>query len=100
MEKNVYPLYKGLQRPLVFKMFKGKYIYWAMGSIITGIVTGGVISATVSSVIGIMSMAFISAPLLLFVITKQKLGLHTKNKYNGVLIHSPKFFPAKNEKKV
>jgi mannitol-specific phosphotransferase system IIBC component len=95
-----YPLYKGLQHPLVFKMFKGKYIYWALGSIIAGIVTGGIISATVSSVVGIMCMALISAPLLLFVITKQKKGLHTKNKYTGALIHSPKFFPVKHEKKV
>lgn len=100
MEKKSYPLYKGLQRPLVFKMFKGKYIYWAMGSIVAGIVTGGIISATVSSIVGIMSMAVISAPLLLFVITKQKLGLHTKNKFGGVMIHSPKFFPVKNENKV
>jgi uncharacterized membrane protein len=81
-------------------MFKGKYIYWAMGSIIAGIVIGGIISATVGSVIGILSMAGIAAPLLLFVIAKQKKGLHTKRTFKGILILSPKFFPLKNEKKV
>jgi hypothetical protein len=94
--KKTYPLFKGLQRPLVFKMFKGKYIYWAMGSIVTGIVVGGVISATISSVIGILSMAGISAPLLLFVIAKQKKGLHSKYTFKGILIYSPQFFPVKN----
>ena len=35
-----FPIYKGLQKPLVFRGFKGKYIYWGLGSLLAGLVLG------------------------------------------------------------
>lgn len=99
MEKNSYALYKGLQRPLVFKFFKGKFIYWALGSIVAGIITGGIISAAVSAFAGIVTLISVSLPLLLYTISKQKKGLHDKRKENFIYIITPKNKIRKNETK-
>jgi large-conductance mechanosensitive channel len=91
-----YALYKGLQRPLVFKMFKGKYIYWAMGSIIAGVIIGGVISALVSSLVGIICFTAITVSLTFFTISKQKKGLHAKKREKAMYIIQPKQRLSKN----
>jgi len=75
-----YKIYKGLQRPLVFKIFKGKYIYWALGSIVAGVITGGAASMMISSIAGAITMVVVAIPLLFFTISKQKEGLYTKTK--------------------
>src|SRR4051794_5235293 len=75
MAKREYQIYKGLQRPLVFKMFKGRFIYWGLGSLLAGIVTGIVFGGTVSSLAGLIAMFVVSVPLLLLTIEKQKKGL-------------------------
>ncbi len=90
MERKNYPLYKGLQRPLVFKVFKGKFIYWAMGSVLAGIVCGGLFGAFVNQLFGLAAMLGISLPLLLYTLHKQKQGLYSKRKEFGVFIFPPK----------
>ena len=75
-----YKIYKGLQRPLVFKIFKGKYIYWALGSIVSGVIAGGAASMVISSIAGAVTMVLVAIPLLFFTISKQKEGLFTKTK--------------------
>lgn len=85
-----YQLYKGLQRPLVFKMFKGRFIYWALGSLVGGIVAGIVIGAVVSSFAGLIAMLIVSFPLLLFTIEKQKKGLFDKKSDQSVFIITPR----------
>ena len=47
-----YFLYKGLKKPLIFFGLKDKYIYYAMGSAVGGIV----IVAILSSIFGIFGM--------------------------------------------
>jgi hypothetical protein len=88
--KKTYALYKGLQRPLIFKSFKGKFIYWALGAVLSGIVIGGLIAAFISSFIGIVSMATISASLLFATIHKQKKGLYTKKIQQVIFMIAPK----------
>lgn len=90
MEKKNYSLYKGLQRPLVFKVFKGKFIYWAMGSVLSGIVFGGLIGAFVNQIMGFLSMLGISVPLLMYTLNKQKKGLYNKKKDFAIFIFQPK----------
>lgn len=85
-----YQIYKGLQRPLVFKMFKGRFIYWAMGSLVGGIVAGIAIGAVISSFSGLIAMLVVSLPLLLFTIEKQKKGLYDKKADHAVFIISPR----------
>jgi len=54
-----YPVYRGLQKPLVFKSFKGQYIYWGLGSILLALLTAMLVSSLVNIVAGIISMATI-----------------------------------------
>ena len=90
MEQLTYALYKGLQRPLIFKFFKGKYIYWALGSLVAGIITGGIISAVASAFAGLASLLGVSLPLLLYTMSKQKKGLHSKAKDTAIYMIAPK----------
>jgi hypothetical protein len=98
-QQKSYALYKGLQRPLVFKFFKGKFIYWALGSIVAGIIVGGAISAFVSSVAGIAGLVVVSVPLMFYTISKQKNGLYTKSKDNFIGMMPPKYKPVYEAKK-
>lgn len=54
-----YQVYRGLQKPLVFKSFKGQYIYWGLGSILIALLTAMLVSSLVNILTGIISMAFI-----------------------------------------
>lgn len=80
MNTHSYKIYKGLQRPLVFKIFKGKYIYWALGAIVAGVIAGGAASMIISSFAGAIVMVLVAIPLLFFTISKQKEGLYEKTK--------------------
>ncbi|AYD49039.1 MAG TPA: hypothetical protein VFQ86_09335 [Arachidicoccus soli] len=84
-----YALYKGLQRPLVFKMFKGKFIYWAAAIIVGGVLIAGITTAVISSIIGLVVLFVITVPGLLWVVNKQKEGLHSKKMNKGVFIYPP-----------
>ena len=81
-----YQVFKGLQRPLEFLGFQGRYIYWAAGTV------GG---AIVGFIIGYVAVGFIVALVLLTVILafggvmtflKQRKGLHSKNEDKGIFI--------------
>ena len=81
-----YPVFKGLQRPLEFLGFQGRYIYWAAGT------AGG---AIVGFIIGYVAIGFIAALVLCTLILafggvmtflKQRKGLHSKNEENGIFI--------------
>jgi hypothetical protein len=56
-----YQVYRGLQKPLVFKSFKGQYIYWGLGSILIALLTAMLVSSLVNILTGIICMAFILA---------------------------------------
>ena len=82
----VYNAYKGLQKPLVFKAFKGKYIYWGIGILVGSLVLGIIIVVAVSMLVG--AIVFIGGMIggLLYIATKQKKGLHNKDKSKGIYI--------------
>lgn len=89
MTTYTYKLYKGLQRPLVFKMFKGKYIYWAGGALIGSVAIGIILSATVSSIIGLIALGGLGGGSLMWVVNQQKKGLYKKNIGRGIfMLHS------------
>ena len=91
MQTQEYAIYKGLQRPLVFKMFKGKFIYYAAGVLVGGIIIAGLITAIVSSIVGLVALFILTVPGLLFVLNKQKEGLHGKKREKAIFIHKPVF---------
>ena len=69
---TIYNVTAALQRPLVFKLFKGKYIYWAAGCIAGGVLLGGLASSIFTSFIGIVTMIGVTIPGLLYTIAKHK----------------------------
>ncbi|WP_181308826.1 DUF4133 domain-containing protein [Rufibacter sp. XAAS-G3-1] len=86
-----YNVYRGLQKPLIFKSFKGKFIYWAMGSVLAAFVVGILVSTLVKPIAGVAAMIVISLGGLLFTNQKQKKGLHKKKISLGTFVVSPKF---------
>jgi len=86
-----YNMYKGLQRPVVFKLFKGKYIYWAGGSFIASMVLGGTFAALISNVVGIITFLGIGALGILYTLNQQNtVGLHNKKQVIGTILIKPK----------
>jgi hypothetical protein len=79
MEKS-YQLYKGLKKPLVFKGFKGKYIYWAGSTAIGGLIA----SVLMTKIIGIfgflVGFGAIAAGLWLITKTQKDKGIYKKSK--------------------
>jgi len=91
MQTEEFAIYKGLQRPLVFKMFKGRFIYYAAGVLIAGIIIAGLITAIISSIAGLIVLFMLTVPGLLYVINKQKEGLNNKKREKAIFIHKPGF---------
>ena len=94
-----YFLYKGLKKPLIFFGLKDKYIYYAMGSAVGGIV----IVAILSSIFGIFGMIIGAAlggtGVFLSYKTQDSKGLYNKTKNEEELHIIPsKFRKSKNSK--
>ena len=82
-----YAVYKGLQKPLIFKGFKGKFIYWGLGSILAGLVLGALIMSLVNMWLGALVLAGSITGGLLYLAGKQKKGLQAKSRSREILIH-------------
>ncbi len=79
-------LYKGLQRPLVFRSFKGKFIYWGVGSIFVGLILTMVTAAITSIWYGLITAIITVGGGLTYTGIMQKQGLHQKTKETGIFI--------------
>ena len=58
-QQPTYPVYRGLQKPLVFKSFKGRYIYWGLGTILIALLTAMLISSIAGIFTGMTTMTAI-----------------------------------------
>jgi len=85
-ERKTFSVYKGLQKPLVFKAFKGKFIFWGVGSVLGSVIIGGLLMALVSSIIGGLAMVAGIIGGFLITASQQKKGLFNKTKHNGIYI--------------
>lgn len=81
--------HKGLQKPLVFKSFKGKYIYWGGGCILLGFILCVIAIVSLGTFYGVAVFAFTVVGGLMFIGNKQKKGLHSKTKSKGIYIVKP-----------
>jgi hypothetical protein len=79
-----YQVYRGLQKPLIFKSFKGRYIYWGLGSILAGLLTAMLVSSIVNILAGIISMTLILGMGLGVTAYFQERGI--KNHFNGTAL--------------
>jgi hypothetical protein len=91
MQTEEFAIYKGLQRPLVFKFLKGKFIYYGAAVVVAGIIIAGLVTAIISSIVGLVVLFGTTVPGLLYVINKQKEGLHNKKRERTIFIHKPVF---------
>ncbi len=81
-----YAVYKGLQKPLVFKGFKGKYIYWGLASLLTGLIFGALTMSLVNMWLGAVVLVGSIVGGILFTAAKQKGGLHSKCRHTNIFI--------------
>ena len=82
-----YPVFKGLQKPLEFMGFQGRYITWAacaVGGAILGFIIAYCILVFVVGLV-VLAISLSSGAALIFF--KQKKDLHTK-KEHGVFIYA------------
>jgi hypothetical protein len=86
-----YHVYKGLQQPLVFQSFKGRYIYWAMGSVLAGFFSAVILTVAVNFLAGFVALLAVSMGGLLYTNSRQKKGLHAKTRSTGVYIIPSRF---------
>lgn len=81
-----YAVYKGLQKPLVFKGFKGRFIYWGLASLLTGLVLGALTMSLVNMWLGALVLAGSITGGIAFTAAKQKGGLHVKGRHKDIFI--------------
>lgn len=86
MEKQ-YAVYKGLQKPLVFRGFKGRFIYWGIASLLLGLVAGALTMALVSMWAGALVLSACILGGLFYTGQKQKKGLYNRSRRRGIFVH-------------
>jgi len=86
-----YAVYKGLQKPLMFKGFKGKFIYWGVACLLAGLVFGALTMALVSGWLGALVLIGCIVGGLLYIAGRQKKGLHVKTRSTAIQVHPPQF---------
>ena len=86
MGARKFPVYKRLQRPLIFKGFKGKFIYWGLGFVLLGLVLGAVTMSVVNMWFGAALLIGTVTGGLAFTAAKQKGGLHSKARSSNIYI--------------
>jgi len=84
---RTYPVYKGLQKPLVYRGFKGKFIAYGICSLGLGLVLGGLSGALINMYFGGIVTVVSIALGLYYTFSKQKSGLHDKTRSKKILIH-------------
>ncbi len=82
-----YAVYKGLQKPLVFRGFKGRFIYWGIASLLLGLVAGALTMSLVNLWCGVPVLAAGILGGLSYTGRVQKRGLYSKSRSKGVFIH-------------
>ncbi len=91
MTDRVYPIFKGLQRPLEFMGIRGRFLIYAAAlgcSAFFAFAIGNIIGGTL---VGVVAMSVIAVTGYLFILVRQKQGLHSKKKYRGVVIYTNLF---------
>jgi hypothetical protein len=86
-----YAVYKGLQKPLMFKGFKGKFIYWGVGCLLAGLVFGALTMTLVNGWLGALVLVGCIASGLFYIAGRQKKGLHVKTRSPAIYVHPPQF---------
>lgn len=81
-----FAVYKGLQKPLIFKGFKGKFIYWGLASLLSGLVFGALTMSLINMWLGALVLIGCIVGGLFYTAGKQKGGLHQKSRARHIFI--------------
>lgn len=81
-----FAVYKGLQQPLIFKGFRGKYIYWGVASLLSGLVLGALTMSLINMWLGLLVLIGCIGGGLMYTAGKQKGGLHAKGRTKSIYI--------------
>lgn len=90
-EHGGFEVYKGLQAPLQFKGFKGRFIYIGAGIFMGGFLVAAAVINTIGTIAGVISLCLIWGAGFVYIKTNQKKGLHLKNKEKGIFIVMNKY---------
>lgn len=88
---RTFKVYKGLQKPLVFKGFKGKYIYYGAACLGLSLILGVLVIVIINLYVGatVLLGGFIGG--LLWISFKQKQGLYSKKRDRNIFVLPPRF---------
>lgn len=83
----VYPIFKGLQKPLEFMGIRGRFLLIAAGTF--GAAFLGYLGTyfLFGQMVGIITLVAMAAGGLVTIYIKQKSGLHNKKKQRGIFIY-------------
>lgn len=94
-----FEVYKGLQKPLVFKTYKGRFIYWMAGGLFASFILCVICCVAISYLVGGIALVGGGSFTAYYVNTKQKDGIHSKNKKKGIVFIKPVYIQNINIKK-
>lgn len=83
-----YPMFKGLQKPLEFMGFQGRYITWAAATVGGGILSFIIVYCILGFIAGLIVLAATLCTGAALIFFKQRKGLHTKKEEHGVFIYA------------
>lgn len=86
-----YPVFKGLQKPLEFMGIRGKFIYYAAGTFLLGFIGFLVFNILMGFFAGAIALVAIAGTGIVLIFIKQKLGLHAKQRYKGIVHYTGLF---------
>jgi len=89
-------IYRGLQKPLIYKGFQGKFIGWGLASLVISLVLGGLIGSLTSMALGGFVCVGGLIGGLYFTAQQQKKGLHFKTRHTGVFQFGTDFKKLRN----
>ena len=87
MNQKVYPVFKGLQKPLEFMGIRGRFLTLAAAAIGVSFVGFIVFSIVLGKLSGFIAMLVMAVIGLVTIYVKQRGGLHNKRRDKGVFIY-------------
>ncbi len=90
-DNTTYSVFKGLQKPLVFKSFKGRFIYWVAGGVLVSFILCIICSLIFGYGIGFAALIVFLGISMVIINNKQKNGLHSKERTIGKIFYQANY---------
>ena len=87
MDKEGYPVFKGLQKPLEFMGIRGRFLTMAAAAIGVSFVGFIVFSIALGKIAGFIAMLVMAVAGLVVIYVKQRGGLHNKRRAKGIYVY-------------